>query len=384
MNDLTELASLRGDITGRPAEDLTRARETLRTAISAAGRDRAHGRLRVPHLWSASRPGQGLALTGGVAVVAATAVTAGVLTATGGSAGQPAAPPAGPGGTVLTAAYVLNKAATAAGHSHLPVPKPGQYIYVNSVETALTEVDGRRTTAYWLETDGRRIWISADGRKSGILRVVALGRNRLPWGVRPPALSGNRVSWDTLPPAPCSSKPQVGTYTYLTRLPTDPGKLRAWLYRYPNGAQQANDQAWTQIGDLLREMLVPPKLAAAMFRVAATIPGAVVVPHATDAVGRPGIAVARVETHSDSTAELIFDPHTYQLLGERSVLIKPVKGEGPAGTVTEASAQLRTTVTSKRPSPPPGQKVIRGVDVAQMEVSNGKGGWVTIRPSAGC
>src|SRR5215472_6988273 len=86
-----------------------------------------------------------------------------------------------------------------------------------------------------------------------------------------------------------------------------------------------------------------------MFRLAATIPGAWVVPHATDAAGRTGIAVARYQRNLKADVELIFNPHTYQLLGERQALAKPVKGQGPAGTVVESTAQLRVQVTSHLP-----------------------------------
>ena len=48
-------------------------------------------------------------------------------------------------------------------------------------------------------------------------------------------------------------------------------------------------------------------------------------------------------------AELIFDPHSYQFLGERSVMAKPVRGEGPAGTVIESTAQLHVSVVNRLP-----------------------------------
>jgi hypothetical protein len=123
--------------------------------------------------------------------------------------------------------------------------------------------------------------------------------------------------------------------------------LRAWLYQHPDGQNQADAQAWTDIGDMLREMLVPPKLAAALFRVAGTIPGATLVPHATNAVGRAGVAVSR------SGMELIFDPQTYQLIGEGGVLTKATPGVGPAGTVIASTAQLKETVVDHLPKIPP-------------------------------
>jgi hypothetical protein len=100
---------------------------------------------------------------------------------------------------------------------------------------------------------------------------------------------------------------------------------------------------------MLREMLVPPKLAAALFRVAAAIPGATAVSHATNAVGQGGVAASR------SGTELIFDPRTYQLIGEGAVLNRPVAGIGPAGTVTAATAQLQEKVVDSLPDVPPSQ-----------------------------
>jgi hypothetical protein len=166
--------------------------------------------------------------------------------------------------------------------------------------------------------------------------------------VVPPADTGNPVSWVSLNPLGCpGAAPARGTYAFLASLPTDPARLRAWIYQHPDGQNQADTQAWTDIGDMLREMLVPPKLAAALYRVAATIPGATVVPRAKNAVGRTGVAVSR------SGAALVFDPKTYQLIGEGAVLTKAVSGQGPAGTVIASTAQLKESVVSHLPDIPP-------------------------------
>jgi hypothetical protein len=80
----------------------------------------------------------------------------------------------------------------------------------------------------------------------------------------------------------------------------------------PQGRRpKPDDQAWTDISDLLKTTLTPPKLTAALFQVAATIPGATVVPHARDAAGQAGIAVARLTQASTEDDELIFTarPH---------------------------------------------------------------------------
>jgi hypothetical protein len=83
--------------------------------------------------------------------------------------------------------------------------------------------------------------------------------------------------------------------------------------------------------------------------VAATIPGVTLLPHAVNAAGRAGVAVSR------SGAALIFDPRTYQLIGEGAVLTKAVPGQGPAGTVVGSSAILRVKVVDRLPDVPPSQ-----------------------------
>ena len=294
----------------------------------------------------------------GAAVVAtATAITLILLPPT-----APQPPPAPPGGSpgpwvpqtsgsaVLTAAYVLNQAASAAAASSLPVPRPGQFIYVSSVGTGLSIEVGRSSSRSWLYKSSGQSWLSVDGQRAGLLREVAGPNAKLPWGPVPPADSGNGASWTSLPPSSCpGAAPARGTYEFLTSLPTDPGHLRDWIYQHKNGGNPPDAQAWNDIGDMLRGMLVPPKLAAALYRVAATIPGVTLLPHAVNAAGRAGVAVSR------SGAALIFDPRTYQLIGEGAVLTKAVPGQGPAGTVVGSSAILQVKVVDRLPDVPPSQ-----------------------------
>jgi hypothetical protein len=339
MDELAELAALRAGVTGQRAEDLEGAWGLLLAEMRVAG---TPGRV-ADH--ARARPGPGkrlgrrrLWLAG--AAVAASVVTAGLLV-------WPASDSTPPGGSVLTVAYVLDNAARAAASSRQPVPRPDQYIHVSSVTTDLAvDEDPGGGKAYLYSTD-RRIWLSVSGGQAGVLWERQLPNKKLPWGPTPPPVTGASVSWTPL------SAPGTGardTYQFLTTLPTDPGQLRAWIYRHLDGQQPADEQAWTDIGDMVREMLVPAKLAAALFRVAATIPGAQVIPHVTNVLGRPGIAVARYDPGFHANAALIFDRRTYQLLGEGEVLTSPVQGEGPAGTVIAATAQLSATVVDHLPS----------------------------------
>jgi len=346
-----ELKDLRADVAGRAPEELHRARALLLAEIKTMGTNDDAPR--------PAFPSRGTSRLRSTSWLLGTAAAAAVLTVSllpgpaahqarmGTSPSAPASQASAP--AVLTAAYVLNQAASAAAASSRPVPRPGQFIYVTSVTTYVSsEVLPSGKEKSWLYRTKRQIWQSVDGQRAGLLQIVDRGNVKLPWGPVPPADSGNSSSWTSLPASSCpGTAPARGTYAFLASLPTDPGQLRSWLYQHANGGNKPDAQAWTDIGDMLREMLVPPKLAAALFRVAGTIPGATVVPHATNAVGRAGVAVSR------SGMELIFDPRTYQLIGEGGVLTKATPGVGPAGTVIASTAQLKETVVDHLPKIPP-------------------------------
>jgi hypothetical protein len=65
----------------------------------------------------------------------------------------------------------------------------------------------------------------------------------------------------------------------------------------------------------------PPKVRAALFEVAAQLPGVELVGEVTDPVGRPGVAVGL--TNNGIRREMIFDPRTAALLAERDVVEDP-------------------------------------------------------------
>ena len=71
---------------------------------------------------------------------------------------------------------------------------------------------------------------------------------------------------------------------------------------------------FVQVGDLLRETDASPALRAAIYQVAAKIPGVVALGTVTDHAGRSGIGLA-YDDHGVQSA-LIFDPATSALLGE--------------------------------------------------------------------
>jgi hypothetical protein len=130
---------------------------------------------------------------------------------------------------------------------------------------------------------------------------------------------------------PTSASLHYPSLRYLATLPTNPDLLLLKIY-WENGSAGPNPQAeaFTTIGDLMRESVVPPDVAAALYQAAARIPGVEVVDDAVDALGRHGIAVAR--THGGIREEWIFDRGSLQFLGERSVVVGEVEGPTPAGS----------------------------------------------------
>ncbi|WP_308108567.1 CU044_5270 family protein [Streptomyces antimicrobicus] len=181
-------------------------------------------------------------------------------------------------------------------------------------------------------------WVSVDGSAGTVTRTARGTTTEFPAGKDRASLNGP-------------------TYRFLESLPTDPDRLLELIYADTrrnhgpgsNSTTGPDQQAFVAIGDLLRTVETPPGLSAALYRAAARIPGVVLVPEATDAVGRPGVAVARA--HNGERTEWIFDRQTLRLLGERTVLLKKSPW-GPTGTPVTSVAILTRGITD-HPTPPP-------------------------------
>ncbi|SDS27229.1 CU044_5270 family protein [Actinoplanes derwentensis] len=129
-------------------------------------------------------------------------------------------------------------------------------------------------------------------------------------------------------------------------LPEDPDVLLRQIYAgvQPGQGNSRDGQAFTVVGDLLRESMPAPAEAAALYRAAARIPGVELVRDAVDAVGRSGVAVARTE--DARRREWIFDRATGDYLGERSYLVKDTD-YGNAGMLLGTAAEIDHAVVGK-------------------------------------
>ncbi|SDO04744.1 hypothetical protein SAMN04487981_10856 [Streptomyces sp. cf386] len=280
-----------------------------------------------------------------LAAVLAGVVVAGVAASGGGTGIEDGGLATGPALTTTVGVastkgvpQLLDRIALAAAEDGHPTVEPGQYIYVESktADTFLKTVDDKTTLAsHALHT--RQVWESPDGTKGWLIDPAV---NDSPEGetLSLPDEQGNT------PEAYLNSP----SYDYLAKLTTDPDALLAKIYKETEGHGNTPDQeAFTTIGDLLGESYPPAELYSALFKAAAKIPGVVVVDDAVDAAGRHGVAVARLDETSGQREEWIFDRKTHVFLGERTVQVNTVGGEGgliKPGTVVFTSAIMNRAI----------------------------------------
>jgi hypothetical protein len=250
---------------------------------------------------------------------------------------------------------VLQRAATAALAQ--PVPQAGQFIYTKT-----------RTVSEWKPTTVTRTWTSADGAAQGASALAPCPAWYDLHGV-PDVLPAGWFYYQGRPYRPSclmalpGSKhlPAPQTYAGLQTLPTDPATLLAYIgAHYQPIFKIVPDTTASIEWDGLRQILagnviVPPKLGAAIFRAAAMLPGIRLLPDARDAAGGRGIAVAAPLGPRGEPwllDELIFDPGTYRFIGSQVVVARTIGKQARRGTVFNAMAVLRTAITNTAPAGP--------------------------------
>ncbi|GAA2588798.1 CU044_5270 family protein [Actinomadura fulvescens] len=258
------------------------------------------------------------------APLAAAAVAAGLFTGLHGSGDTPPPPAAKPGGG-NGATVLLDRISLAAEHRPTSPVRDNQFVYIKSKVAWTTQTgNGPRVPQPLRE---REIWLPQSPGKRGLIREAGWAKKMV--------LVGSRNDL---------------TYRKLAAMPTEPGALLAGVYaKIPKSGKTAdpaarNAAAFQELGRLLSEQILPPKLAAAIYRAAAKIPGVLVVPDSVDAAGRHGVAVALV-AHGERS-EWIFDKKTLNYLGERGYMVEDTKA-AKKGMVTATTAVLQRGVVNK-------------------------------------
>ena len=192
-----------------------------------------------------------------------------------------------------TAVVVLNQAAlTAARQPTAPVPGPGQYVYVETIE-------GQRDLA-GICVQTVRVWTAPDG--SG--REVASA----PTG----AFCHGGIPSQTF---------AKGIVT--ADLPTDLARLEQFIVRHFEGGGREDVAATFAFAGTFLQEGAPPQVRAALYRLIQSLPGIEALGPMTDRLGRHGTGVGFTEYGVRNV--LIFDPATSAVLERKGIAVDPAQ-----------------------------------------------------------
>jgi hypothetical protein len=304
--------------------DLLRSLNADLAEPSEEARARARGRL-LRHIRHSSEPHRRRLLVPAIAIAVAAATAAVIGVSRHGAANASAAP-------------VLRKAARAALRQPAPPPlAKGEFHYTKSLIAYLV-IDGDKNWVA-LAPKVREIWSGPTGGRlhetsSAPVFLSAADRERWIAAGRPQVNAPEAT--ESLPPS------------LPLDLPTDPDALYAKLHdRAVGNANGTESEMLTEVGDALRETDASPALRAALYEVAARIPGIELVGPVTDRIGRHGIAVAYSSHPDDQRHELIFDPKTSALLGEEYQALAGNEFGYAPGTVIGYATYVKTGVVDR-------------------------------------
>lgn len=241
----------------------------------------------------------------------------------------------GGNGSRAEAAELLRKAARVAAQQP-PVSQADGYRYTKS-EGAFLSTSGDGVMVSALVPVVREIWVAPNG--SG--RILKTEQDPIFFSPQ------DQQRWEDAGQPPLaevgtsdeSFGPGGLTYEDLESLPTDPDALFELIRSRAEHNEAVEAEMLVIVGDLLRESLAPPELRAALYEVAARIPGIELVEVTDRAVsssggvlapvpaGRRAVAVAIESDYSGTLIrnELIFDPDTSEMFAERQVLLERVE-----------------------------------------------------------
>ena len=242
------------------------------------------------------------------------------------------------GTTTASAATVLKKAAAVARAQQPLVARRGDFVYTKSAWLSLDTYVDKDTSYSALIPWSRESWVGPSGGRMrqvpGHARFLS-DRDRNAWiaAGRPPFTGPAAEATETLPAA----RP--------LDLPADPDRLFDRLKADAAGyGDRLYDEMFVFVGDSLRETNASPEQRAALYAVAARIPGVDLVGPVTDSAGRRGIAVAKDDNVNHIRSTLVFDPRTSVLLAEEESTLPGNSFGYPTGTRIELATYLQTVV----------------------------------------
>ncbi|MET4004788.1 hypothetical protein ABIB48_003533 [Arthrobacter sp. UYCu511] len=267
------------------------------------------------------------------------------------------------GAATAQAAEVLNNAAALTIKTSDPVLLPGQYLKIDSTNLWLSiygvqdasGIVGSNTTVEWLDTEKMTMYVPANRDQEWVwdrsgripttffseqAKEIAMAQAKDIGDASEHLRAANGAFYDS--PSSFPSQKELEGYS------RDPRMLLNGIYLKTIGSGQSVDgEALVWIADVLRTGLVPADLRAALYKAAALIPGVSVTDNQATLDGQSGVAIGRVEGASNIRQDIIIDPATGQLIGERQVALEAT-GTVPAGA-TIGWTTIRTTVADSAP-----------------------------------
>lgn len=322
MDDLTVLQAVRAAEPGPSAAETTAARNSLLTAIEAVGRSSSGGHRAARPRFAVRRTARRRAWVPVVAAAAAVAVGVGALMLVPGDSRHAATRPAVPRQTspgpasrqvgpvppayhdaTLTAAVVLDKAAAAAARQD---DATGRYFFTESEWVSAMGAASVTSSPqmYRIGPDLRRMWFG-NGVDGSLILAVGEGLRTFNLGT----LSDSGLTWAQLRALPTAQAPLLAIVARLA-VGLNP--------KYPNSSAFSEFEV---IGELLFENPISPAVQAALYQVAAGLPG-IKVTETTDLVGRSADEVYMEPGPDDPPGAghaLYFNPVTFQLLDEATI-----------------------------------------------------------------
>ncbi|MBT2530725.1 CU044_5270 family protein [Arthrobacter sp. ISL-48] len=265
-------------------------------------------------------------------------------------------------GATAEAAEFLNDAAAATIRTSDPVVGPGQYLKIETTAVYGASTDAADGShASWLEKTGSQVYIPADrdgewfwNREDSVpFQFSSEAAKAAEAEIRKARPEGRSPYEDqrALKGAFYGNEPTVIIGTPLSEagsLPRDPRALLDLIFERTKGAGKSPEmEAFVTIADGLRTGVVPADLRAALYKAAALITGVIVADKQATVDGRTGIAIGMDIPGGGSRQDIIIDPTSGLVIGERDILVKDYPGE-PAGTVMSWTS-VRTSVVDSAP-----------------------------------
>jgi hypothetical protein len=250
-------------------------------------------------------------------------------------ASHPAAVPSfGPAGT---AAQLVDYAARTAAARPTFNPGPHEWIYTDVLQATASGPPGGSLQGPVTGRVEQKTWIRVDYQKSASIKngKLVIQESNVPRSAK----TGQAV-------APVPFGWPSASYAYLNRLPTNPAQLTAVirhnLATLPNpiGAEgTGNLGVFNAVQTLMQNVVLPPRLLAALYGVLASDPGVRFERSVTDLDGRTGVGFSTVQ-EGYLKEQIVVNPETYAYMGYVDVAVRAHTSTALDGTAHFHKGQI--------------------------------------------